>query len=128
VKWPLLAVAVLAGLTIFGVGFRLTDEVTVVVGVLGLTAAALGFGRPTEWWLTAVGLGAGVGLQSLYPPPAYRPDARHLALYPPPQPLPLPLGLTGNHVATTVAAALILMSFLLVATGMGCIARRATRQ
>jgi hypothetical protein len=126
VKRPILAVAVLAGVTIFGVGFRLTDEVTVVVGVLGLTAAALGLIRPTEWWLTACALGAGVGLQGLYPPPPYQPDARHLAMHPP-RPLPLPLGLTGNHVATAVAAVLILMSFLLVATGMGCIARRAMR-
>ena len=126
-KWLLPAIAVLAGLTIFGVGFRWTDEVTVVVGVLGLTAAALGFSRPEKWWLSAVGLGAGIGLEGLQPPAPYQPDARHLEMYPP-QPLPLPLGLTGNHVATTVAAVLILMSFLLVATGMGSIARRAITQ
>jgi hypothetical protein len=111
-KWSLVAVAVLVGATIFSVGLRLTDEVTVIVAFLGLTAVTLGFSAPVQWWLTAVGLGVGVGLHNLYPPPPYHPEARHLALYGPPRPLHLPFGMTGNHFATTVAVALILMSFL----------------
>jgi hypothetical protein len=101
------------------------DEVTVIVGFLGLSAAALGFSASRQWWLMAVGLGVGVGLHNrLYrPPPPFHQDARHLALYGPPQPFHLPFGLTGNHFATTVAVALILMSFLFVATGIGSIAR-----
>jgi hypothetical protein len=47
-----------------------------------------------------------------------------LALYGSPQPLHLPFGLTGHHAATVIAAALILMSFLFVATGTGSIVRR----
>ena len=108
----LLTAAVLAGLAIFGVGFRLTDEVIVVVGLLGMTAAALGFSAAPQWWLMALGLGLGVGLSSLLPQPGYHPDARHLALYGPPQPLPLPFGLTGNHVATSIAVAGILLRAL----------------
>src|ERR1700726_4378814 len=64
-KWPLLAAAVLVGATIVGVGFRLTDEVTVVVGFLGLSAAALGFSASRPWWLMAVGLGVGVGTSEM---------------------------------------------------------------
>jgi hypothetical protein len=121
-KWMLVAAAVVTGVTIFSVGFRLTDEVTVIVGLLGLSAAAFGFSAPRQWWLMAIGLGVGVGLHNLYPPP-YHPDARHLALYGPPQPLHLPFGLTGNHAATMIAVALILMSFLFAATGTGSIVR-----
>jgi hypothetical protein len=122
-KWMLVATAVVTGVTIFSVGFRLTDEVTVIVGLLGLSAAAFGFSAPRQWWLTAIGLGVGVGLHNLYPPP-YRQDARHLSRYGPPQPLHLPFGLTGNHAATMIAVTLILMSFLFAATGMGSIVRR----
>jgi hypothetical protein len=121
-KWILAAAAVVTGVTIFSVGFRMTDEVTVIVGLLGLSAAAFGFSAPRQWWLMAIGLGVGVGLHNLYPPP-YRQDARHLALYGSPQPLHLPFGLTGNHAATMIAVALILMSFLFVATGTGSIVR-----
>jgi hypothetical protein len=123
-KCTLVATAVVTGLTIFSVGFRLTDEVTIIVGLLGLSAAAFGFSAPREWWLMAIGLGVGVGLHNLYPPPPYHPDARHLALYGSPQPLRLPFGLTGNHAATMIAVALILMSFLFAATGTGSIVRR----
>jgi hypothetical protein len=122
-KLPTLIVGVVAGVAIFSIGLRLTDEVTVIVGLLGITAAALGFSAPRQWWLTAVALGFGVGLHNLYPPPPYQPDARHLALYGPPQPLHLPLGLTGSPIAETIAIALILMTFLLVATGIGALMR-----
>jgi hypothetical protein len=123
-KWPPLVIAVVAGVTIFSIGFRLTDEVTVIVGLLGISAAALGFIAPKQWWQTVLALGLGVGLHNLYPPPPYRPDARHLALYGPPQPLHLPLGLTGGPIAETIAVALILMTFLLVATGVGALTRK----
>ena len=122
--WTLVAVAVLAGMAIFSVGFRLTGQVTVIVGLLGLSAGALGFSAPRRWWMMAIGLGVGVGLHNLYPAPPYRQDAQHLALYGSPQPLPLPLGLTGNQIATTIAVVLILLSFLFVATRMGSIVRR----
>jgi hypothetical protein len=123
-RWTLLVLSVLIGLASFSLGFRLTDEVTVVMAVLGASAAVLGFSLPHEWWLMAIGLAAGVGLHKVYPPPPYQPDARHLALYGSPQPLPLPFGLTGNPVATTVAVVLMLMSFLCVATGLGSLVRR----
>jgi hypothetical protein len=123
-RWALVASAVVTGVTIFSVGFRLTDDVTVIVGLLGLSAAAFGFSAPRQWWLMAIGLGVGVGLHNLYPPPPYHPDARHLALDGSPRPLHLPFGLTGNHAATMIAVALILMSFLFAATGTGSIVRR----
>jgi len=123
-KWRLLAIAVMAGAATFSVGLRLTDEVTVVVGLLGLSAAALGFTARRQWWLMAVGLGIGVALHNFYPPPPYFPDARHLALYGPAQPHHLPFGLTENPAAKMTAVALVLMSFLFVATGIGAIARR----
>ena len=116
-------IAVLVGVTLFSMGFRLTDEVTVIVGLLGLSAVVFGFSAPTQWGRLAVGLGVGVALHRLYPPP-YHPDARHLALYGPPRPLPLPLGLTGNHVAETIAVGFLLMAFLLLATGTGSMVRR----
>jgi hypothetical protein len=125
-KWILAAAAVVTGVTIFSVGFRLTDEVTVIVGLLGLTAAAFGFSAPRQWWLMAIGHGVGVGLHNLHPPLPYRQDAWHLALYGSPQPLHLPFGLTGNHAATMIAVAIILMSFLFVATGTGSIVRRSS--
>jgi hypothetical protein len=118
------ASAVVTGVTIFSVGFRLTDEVTVIVGLLGLSAATFGFSAPRQWWLMAIGLGVGAGLHNLYPPPPYHPEGRHLALYGSPQLLHLPFGLTGNHAATMIAVALILMSFLFAATGTGSIVRR----
>jgi hypothetical protein len=123
-RWALVFLSVLIGMASFSVGFRLTDEVTVVLAVLGASAAVLGFTVSRQWWLMAIGLGVGVGLHNVYPPPPYQPDARHLALYGPPQPLPLPFGLTGNSVATIVAVVLILMSFLCVATGLGSLVRR----
>jgi hypothetical protein len=123
-RWTLVVLSVLIGMASFSVGFRLTDEVTIVLAVLGASAAVLGFSVPRQWWLMAVGLGVGVGLHHVYPPPPYQPDARHLALGGPPQPLPLPFGLTGNSVATIVAVVLMLMSFLCVATGFGSLVRR----
>src|SRR5580704_10557815 len=123
-RWPLVVLSVLIGMASFSVGFRLTDEVTVVLAVLGASAAVLGFSFPRKWWLMAIGLGVGVGLHNVYPPPTYQPDARHLALYGPPQHLPLPFGLTGNSDATIVAVVLILMSLLCVATGFGSLVRR----
>ena len=123
-RWTLVVLSVLIGMASFSVGFRLTDEVTVVLAVLGVSAAVLGFSVPRQWWLVAIGLGAGVGLHNVYPPPPYQPDARHLALYGPPRPLPLPFGLTGNSAATIVAVVLMLMSFLCVATGFGSLLRR----
>jgi len=123
-RWTCAVLSVLIGMAIFSVGFRLTDEVTVVGAVLGASGAVLGFSAPRQWWLTAIGLGVGVGLHKVYPPPPYQPDARHLALYGPPQPLPLPFGFTGNSVATIVAVVIMLMSFLCVATGFGSLVRR----
>jgi hypothetical protein len=122
-KWPPVAIAVVAGVALFSIGLRLTDEVTVVVGLLGITAATLGFIAPKQWWLTVLALGLGVGLHNLYPPPPYQPDARDVALYGPPQPLPLPFGLTGNPIAETIAVALILLSFWCVVTGIGVFMR-----
>ena len=122
-KWARVLIAPLAGATIFGVGFRLTDEVMVIVPLLGLTAAAFGFSAPRQWWLMAIGLGIGVSLNKLDPAPPYVPEARHLALYGPPRPLGLPFGLTGNPDAETIAPTLILMPFLFVATGVGSIVR-----
>ena len=123
-RWALVVLSVLIGMATFSVGFRLTDEVTVVLVILGASAAVLGFSVPRQWWLMAIGLGVGVGLHNLYPPPPYQPDARHLALYGPAQPLPLPFGLTGNSVATNLVVVLMLMSFLSVATGFGWLVRR----
>ncbi|MFI5179315.1 MAG: hypothetical protein ACHQO8_12150 [Vicinamibacterales bacterium] len=115
----LVAAASAVGLAIVGVGFRLTDEVIVVaVGFLG--AAFLGgafVGRRS--WLWGFGMGVGSCLSHLYPPPPYVPDARHLALYGPPKPLPLPLGLTSNAIAQYAAASLIFIAAPTIAAGVG---------
>jgi hypothetical protein len=118
-RWALFAAAAGVGLAMFGVGFRLTDEVTVVaVGFLGL--AVLGgalTGRRA--WLWGIGMGVGSRLSDLYPPPPYVPDARHLALYGPPKPLPLPLSLTSSGIAQYAAASLIFIAAPTVAAGVG---------
>jgi hypothetical protein len=113
------------GLLVVGVGFRLTDEVIVVaVGLLG--AAFLGgalVARP--FWVWGVGLGIGTQLSNLHPPPPWVPDARHLALYGPARPLPLPFGLTSSTIAQHTAASLIFIAAPTIAAGVGWILGKA---
>lgn len=106
-RWVVFTVAVCAGLGIFGIGFRLTDEVIVVAIPLLAVAFLGGAIVSARGWLWGVGMGMGILLSKLYPPPPYVPDARHLALYGPPQPLPLPFGLAASPVAQYVAGSLI---------------------
>jgi hypothetical protein len=124
-QWALVAAACGVGLAMFGVCFRLTDEVTVVAAGF-LCAAVLG-GALTghRAWLWGIGMGVGSRLSDLYPPPSYVPDARHLALYGPPKPLPLPLGLTSNGIAQYAAASLIFIAAPTVAAGVGWLIGRA---
>ena len=108
-QWVVFAVAVCAGLSMFAIGFRLTDEVIIVAIPLLAIAFFGGAVVSARGWLWGVGMGMGILVSKLYPPPPYVPDARHLALYGPPHPLPLPFGLVASPVAQQVAGALIFM-------------------
>ena len=104
----------------FAIGFRLTDEV-IVVGIPLLAVAFLGGAVvSTRGWLWGVGIGIGILVSKLLvPPPPYVPDARHLALYGPPQPLPLPFGLVASPVAQRVAGSLIFVGGPTVVAALG---------
>jgi hypothetical protein len=118
-QWVVFTVAVCAGLSMFAIGFRLTDEV-IVVGIPLLAVAFLGGAVvSTRGWLWGVGMGIGILVSKLYPPLPYVPDARHLALYGPPQPLPLPFGLVGSPVAQHVAGSLIFVSVPTIVAALG---------
>jgi hypothetical protein len=112
-------VAVCAGCSIFGIGFRLTDEVIVVAIPLLAVAFFGGIIVSVPGWLWGVGMGTGIFVSKLYPPPPYVPDARHLALYGPPQPLPLPFGLVGRPVAQQVVGSLIFVGVPTIAATLG---------
>ena len=118
-QWVVFTVAVCAGLSMFAVGFRLTDEVIVVAFPLLAIAFLGGAVVSTRGWLWGVGMGIGILVSKLYPPPPYVPDARHLALYGPPQPLPLPFGLVASPVAQQVAGSLIFVGVPTMVAALG---------
>jgi hypothetical protein len=123
-QWVVFTVALCAGLSMFAIGFRLTDEV-IVVGIPLLAVAFLGGAViSTRGWLWGVGMGIGILVSQLYPPPPYVPDARHLALYGPPQPLPLPFGLVGSPVAQQVAGSLIFVGVPTIVAALGWLFKR----
>ena len=64
-QWVVFTVAVCAGLSIFAIGFRLTDEV-IVVGIPLLAVAFLGGAVvSTRGWLWGVGMGIGILVSKL---------------------------------------------------------------
>ena len=118
-QWAVFTAAMCAGLSMFAIGFRLTDEV-IVVGIPLLTVAFLGGAVVSaRGWLWGVGMGTGILVSKLYPPPPYVPDERHLALYGPPQPLPLPFGLVASPVAQHVAGSLIFVGVPTIVAAVG---------
>ena len=119
-QWVVFTVAGCAGLSIFAIGFRLTDEVIVVSIPLVAVAFLGGAVVSARGWLWGVGMGIGIlASKLLYPPPPYVPDARHLALYGPPKPLPLPFGLMASPVAQQVAGALIFVGVPTIVAAVG---------
>jgi hypothetical protein len=118
-QWVVFTVAVCAGLSIFAIGFRLTDEVIVVAIPLLAVAFFGGAAVSARGWLWGLGMGIGILVSKLYPPPPYVPDARHLALYGPPQPLPLPFGLVASPVAQQVAGSLIFVGVPTIVAALG---------
>jgi hypothetical protein len=117
-QWIVFTVALCAGLSMFGIGFRLTDEV-IVVAIPLLAVAFVGGAVSARGSLWGVGMGIGLLVSKLYPPPPYVPDARHLALYGPPQPLPLPFGLVTSPVAQQVVGSLIFVGVPTIVAGLG---------
>jgi len=108
------------GALVFGVGFRLTDEVLLVLPALMLCGACGGLVCGSRAWVWGVGLALGVALaQIVAPAPPYVPDARHAALFGSPQPLPLPFGLTGSETAQHLAGAALIGAFPLAAALVG---------
>jgi hypothetical protein len=80
-----LVLGMVIGFLLLFVGFRLMYD-SVIPEVFGLVLAGLvlGFVRPGLWWLSALGLCAGIVLsQRLFP---VTPSAAHVAQYGPPQP------------------------------------------
>ena len=118
-QWVVFTVAVCAGLGMFAIGFRVTDEVIVVAIPLLAVAFVGGAVVSAGGWLWGVGMGIGILVSRLYPPPPYVPDARHLALYGPPQPLPLPFGLVASPVAQQVAGSLIFVGAPTIVAALG---------
>jgi hypothetical protein len=122
-QWVMPTVALCAGLMLFGVGFRLTDEV-IVVAVPFMAIAFLGGALVSRRaWAWGLAMGFGTLLSKVHAPPPYVPDARHLAQYGAPKPLPLPLGLTGNPFAELVATSFIFIAAPTIASLMGWLLR-----
>jgi hypothetical protein len=118
-QWVVFTVAAGAGLSLFAIGFRLSDEVIVVAIPLLAVAFFGGAAVSARGWLWGAGMGMGILVSKLYPPPPYVPDARHLALYGPPQPLPLPFGLVTSPVAQHVAGSLIFVGVPTIVAALG---------
>jgi hypothetical protein len=118
-QWVVFTVGMCTGLGVFAIGFRLTDEVTVVAIPLLAVAFFGGAVVSARGWLWGLGIGTGILVSKLYPPPPYVPDARHLALYGPPQPLPLPLGLAASPVAQQIAGSLIVVGVPTILAALG---------
>jgi hypothetical protein len=118
-RWVVFTVAMCAGLGVFAIGFRLTDEVIVVAIPLLAIAFFGGAIVSAPGWLWGAGMGIGILLSKLYPPPPYVPDERHLALYGPPQPLPLPFGLVASPVAQQIAGSLIFIGVPTMVAALG---------
>jgi hypothetical protein len=118
-QWVVFGVAVCTGLGMFASGFRLTDEVIVVAIPLLAVAFLGGAVVSARGWLWGAGMGIGILVSKLYPPPPYVPDGRHLALYGPPQPLPLPFGLVASPVAQQVAGSLIFVGVPTIMAALG---------
>jgi hypothetical protein len=93
----------------------------VIVVAIPLVAVAFLGGAvvAARGWRWGVGMGIGILVSKLYPPPPYVPDARHLALYGPPKPLPLPFGLMASPVAQQVAGALIFVGVPTIVAAVG---------
>jgi hypothetical protein len=123
-RWVVFTVGICTGLSVFAIGFRLTDEVIVVAIPLLAVAFFGGAVVSARGWLWGVGIGAGMLVSNLYPPPPYVPDARHLALYGAPQPLPLPLGLAASPVAQQIAGSLIFVGVPTIAAALGWTCKR----
>jgi hypothetical protein len=116
--WTFLA-AVLVGVSVFGIGFRLTTEVLVVLGLAAAAAfvfAAVVGHRPWLW-----GLGVGIGTRLFREPPL---PPEHVAKYGASQPLPLPFGLTGDPLAEAIAGSLLIMAIPFVGAYLGWFARK----
>jgi hypothetical protein len=126
-----LSVSILLGVTIFAVGFRWTDEVTVIVALMILTGGTLGFLWPYRAWLWGLGLGIGTRISDLTPSasilhaPPLSPE--HIAREGSSRPLPLPFGLTANPVAEWMAGSLLIMAFPLAGACVGWMVRSAGR-
>jgi len=74
-QWVVFTGGVCAGLSMFAIGFRLTDEVIVVAIPLLAVAFLGGAVASARGWLWGVGIGIGILISKLYPPPPYVPDA-----------------------------------------------------
>jgi len=121
--WPQLALSVVLGGTIFGVGFRLTSEVTVVLAATMAVSGVLGLVAPGRPWLSGLGVGLGTRFAALIVPEAPL-SPEHIAKYGAGQPLPLPFGLTGSPVAQWLAGSLLIMAFPFIGAYVGWMLRK----